>query len=389
MKKRAVFLAQKFDGSVHEIINTSILYMLSKTYDEVSVFAPIGTIENLKEQLRLLNNYSINLSFHPTHYCAIRKPSILLPFVAIQYFKASIYSAKDCDIFISSYNPIFILFSNFLSRINRQKFYHICHMDLELLRLSKRGKIDFEWRIIRFVFKNHKLNKSNKLIVLGDSIKNNLKKYMNQDDWLNNVLSIIHPYYLSNDPHENLVHKGLNGVLKIGIVNEIRNGQMKHLSEMNALVENFPNIEVHSISRRKFDIASLHNIINDNPNNVFLERCEYNKFVAGFDYIYYPYDMDSYKLGPSGAIYEAIVNGKPFVAPFNDYFDWLIKKFGDIGFLYKTSAELELILTKISSHEIGVNPHLYEKVRNYLNPQYFVDCFSKVIFGHQDENTSC
>lgn len=375
----AHYMAQPNKGDTHQILNVSMIIMLSIIYKKVIVYAPKECCEDLKIQLSQKKIQIINKIVFIPNKIYFKSPILFWISCGLQTFK-TIYKAQPSDIlYFSTLNPIMFPMFNLWCYLSHKDMYTLCHNDLEYLITPKFGKINLHWHLINFIFKNMQFATHNHLIVLGDSIKNNLKGIIPSKKINKNIISICHPYY-SNSIHQNSKVNPSNQYFKIGIVGAIKKKDLEQIKIINKILDTYPNIKMYSISISQEDLSQYNNLINLNKKNKHLERWEYDQIITTMDALYYPYPSSSYTLSASGAVYEAIVKGIPIISIENPYFKWLFQTFGNLGFLYNDIRDLDNILKRLKNKEeidkIKINA---QKASIYINPlNYYKILESKI-----------
>lgn len=345
---RAHYMAHPNAGDTHQILNVSMIVMLAKIYKEVVVYAPKDCCNDLKSQINLLDE---KLADHITYITTKIVSYKQFPFwlsCGLQTLVSLMKTRKGEDVFFSTLNWLCFPLFNIWCQLSKRHMYTLCHNDLEHLIDPKFGKINVRWHLINYIFKSMPLAKYNMMLVLGDSIVNNLKGVIKDSTFQHHILSICHPYY-SLAPNYNKLH--VHDTINIGITGAVKNKDLHNLMNMNKLLSHYPKIKLYNISITSVDISKLENIINLNQQNKHINRVEYDRIIEKMDILYYPYPLNSYRVSASGAVFEAIVKGKPILAMKNPYFKWLFEKFGTLGYLYDDYTELESCLKEIESCE--------------------------------------
>lgn len=379
LNKTALFVCLKYSGTVHEIINTSFIVMLLKTYRKVKIYASPEMCLNIKNQLIELDVYSDDIQFVFMHFTRFKRGMMK---TLVDAFRLLIISIRNIfplsDIFFGTVNYSYVPIGNLISKFTKQRQFHLCHDELRFMFIEKPHKGYREWKSRIYAMTKIKYCHYFKFVVLGDSIKRNLKGKIS-DSAYKHMCCIIHPYYdISKHKSQNVTHNHI----KVGIVGEIRTDELfQNTILFNKILEEYDNIYLHLVSKnRNYDFSNCSRIISDNPNNRHLLRDEYDMLVQDLDYIYFPYTKESYKYGASGAVYEAIVKGIPFIAYSNDYFKMLNDKFGKIGFLYETEEEMRLLIEKIHDGKLDYDRKNAENVKQYLDPRNYYIEFQKNLY---------
>ena len=195
-----------------------------------------------------------------------------------------------------------------------------------------------------------KLSDKHNLILLGESIKNNL--LLNFPSLNKKAISIDHPYlplasFSAKDKTDEV------GLIKIGSV-----GIATYEKGSNSLIEiitflndkKITNIEVSHVGRVSNELKVLTNYIRiPFQTNEMIPSHDFNKELEKLDYFLYLYPSDNYKYTASGALLDALVHGKPIIALKNDYFNYFFSKYTGIGFLFDSVQDLCEGLTKLPS----------------------------------------
>ena len=370
-------------GNGHEIINTSMLAMLLKIFNNIKFFANENYYLLLTKNLEIFfDKATINKSI--IHKNAIRKGkgkwriktfigTINEIFIFLTGEKKDIY-------FFTSINVFSTHIINFMSKISGKKTFILCHSMEELEKIKSTNIIEnIRLKILHRIF--FKLNVSNNLyfIVLGESIKNNMSKLNIPQKTLDHIISIEHPYYFSefNLIDTNVDKKHIN----LGIISHLKDYDT--LCKINSLLNKYERIKVWFLSYRyaSLDFESLNNIFCVGKAGTQLDRDIYLSYIQNMDYIFFFYPADSYKFTASGAVFEALMNKKTIITQPNDYFNHLFSEFGAFGCQYNNIEELEIIFNKLQNNRFNVefDNLIFEKAINYLNPLNYSEIFMQKI----------
>lgn len=380
IERTAVFVCLKYTGAVHEIINTSVIVMLLESYSKVKIYASPEMCLNIKKQLRSLGYETDSVVFVYRHYLQFKRGMIKTIIDAFRLCSISLRNVcPRCDMFFGTVNYSFVPVGNLISRFTRQRQFHICHDEVRFLLSAKPQKGYREWKSRLYAMNEINYCDNFKYIVLGDSIKRNLKGVVS-DNTYNHILSIIHPYY-SLSRNCNCKREIKRDHIRIGVVGEIRNDELyKNILKTNDILQDYESVYIYIISKNQnYDFSACSHIVLNNPDNRYLSREEYDMMVQDLDYIYFPYTKESYKYGASGAVFEAIVKCIPFIAYANDYFKMIIEKFGAVGYLYETEEEMKIVIEQISKCEIVYDMKNADIAKNYLDPRnYYAEFQNKL-----------
>lgn len=362
----------------HEMINVSIIIMLCKLFKKVEVYAPKKCCDNLFYLLEEIGFQGGNLQFINVDNTFRRSiPRWIYGGFSSFYYLLS--TSKKDVVFFSTINPFAFPLLNFISKHRGIKMIHLCHNDLEYLWQEKHEGINLHYHLINYIFKKMILAPSTFFLVLGDSIKVNIENYVREQTY-QQIFSMMHPYMAF--PHiENNYQLSSIADIKIGIVGTVyKNKGWELLKSLDKILALFPHIQVFFSSVAvDCDLTELKNINNLNANSSQLDRGIYNSIISQMDYLFFPYPYDSYKLSASGAVYEAIVNSKPIIAPKNDYFDFLFQRFGKMGFLYENEDKLKSVFASLDVTEKELMISNMIKAQEYIAPFKYYTIWGKLL----------
>lgn len=264
------------------------------------------------------------------------------------------FNHKDSRIVVSQLNPYLALLYP-LWRKKTNKVFIVCHGELEwLISNPPIYKPEFLYKVCIKVFFKYKFRENLQLIVLGDSIKNNLLNYTNKAN-VNSIKSIKHPYKFED---ANGVKNTQNsGILKIGLIGSA--SIQKGFGELCSLAVYFKDniakgeLEFNVIGGNNFDPKD-YPLINfrRSVNSSFLSYEDFQKTIQGLDFVLYLYPLNSYKLTASGAFFDAVNHMKPIIALRNDYFKSFEDNFGKIGFLGNSIDDIKNFINHILKAKI-------------------------------------
>lgn len=364
---RAHYMAHPNVGDTHQILNVSMIVMLAKIYKEVVVYAPADCCDDLRAQINVLDK---QLAGHITYITNKILSHKQFPFwlsCGLQTLVSLMKTRKGEDVFFSTLNWLCFPVFNIWCKLSKRHMYTLCHNDLEHLIDPKLGKINVRWHLINYIFKSMSLAKYNMLIVLGDSIADNLNGIINAKTYQYHILSMCHPYYSLTSSTNSGFH--IHGITNIGIVGAVKPKDFNSIMNINRILSHYPQVKLYNISTTSVDISRLGNIINLNQQNKHFGREDYDRIIEKMDMLFYPYPANSYRLSASGAVFEAIVKRKPILAMENPYFKWLFEKFGTLGYLFTDYAELESCFKDIETN--GLNTEVLDnlsKAKKIVNP---------------------
>lgn len=319
----------------HEIFNTLVINALQNTYGNCELYITKSSWKYISRKInyhnmivhRLLGiDKNNSLSYLLRYYVS-----------AIQNIRIYLKLKKQQNIFFAFENVISLWFINFLNKWLKKKIYVFCHGDLELLNNNNRG---ITTNILRYYAKKSFLNKkfnNIKLIVLGDVIKDNLHQIANIE--LKSINSIDLPFicdkqFLTTSNSTEKINLGI-----IGSINPARGSLLYKQILDNNLNK---NIKFYIIG----NLRKENNIFDEQKVTIygkdqFLPREDFTKYVSNLDYILMLYSNDYYHLTASAAFFDAVIYKKPIIGLKNEYFNYLFKKFGPIGYLFDNLCELQ------------------------------------------------
>ena len=159
------------------------------------------------------------------------------------------------------------------------------------------------------------------------------------------IFSIDHPYSFEKE----YGYKNINKILSLGTVGIT--------SKEKGLDNIFKFIE----KNKKYNFKHIGKSISEIPEKFkkyfpykdsFLEKDKFEEEILDLDYILILYPKDSYKLTASGVYFDCIKYNKPLLGLKNEYFEYMFKKYGEIGKLFETIDE---IIEYLSQERIKLN----------------------------------
>ena len=353
-------------GLNHVPINSDFLIIISERFsnEEIIFIADNNHIENVKEKLgkksHLINYQCIDI-FDPSQG---KIKSIL------NERKNMLHIAKT---FGNKIRLFFVLNSHPHSMFFAKKYFQesipiifLLHGNLEELKRKKRFYQLGYWIKPAFLYKRHRKNM--KFMVLGDSIKNNVLKYI---PFLSeNLFTVPHPYSMfeSIQPIKSDRSKIVLGM--IGSFSPEKRSELVFKLEERIRLHNISNVEFLLVG------ADDHNGFQHNENvkilgegNKKLSNTEYNAGIEMLDFILFFWPSDSYQMTASGAVHDAIAHKKPIISIRNSYLTWVFDKIGNVGFLCDDFDELVNVVIQISAGTL--NDKLAEFYKNFDNAKSF------------------
>lgn len=330
--RKVIIMNATFDGSTHEMIDSSIIIILSTIFDCAEVKFLSDRSDKICEIVSKRISSS-NVVYKP--YKINKKKGAVHDLKAALLEAWTILSGSKDVLYISTFNNMFSChLNNFVSKMTGKKLFMFCHSEVNVIATGK-YKITQIWAyLINRFFTKTKYGKNVKLIVLGNHILQSLQLYL-KDERLSHFDYIDHPYYRNGSC--DCKHKFDKDNIKIGVIGGVSkyssHGYENILSFSKLLATN-KSAKIYLISYVEPQIRNTfpENVEIVNKSNGYLPREKYEEAIDKMDYILLPYSSSEYKLIASGAVLEAIVRCKPTIMYANDYFTYLAQKFGDFGY---------------------------------------------------------
>lgn len=348
---KIVFVNATFDGSAHEMVDSSLITEFAEFSNETYVYFLRSRLEVLE---KAVNNLKPMHSVKFSDIYNIKRESAIKDLIgAIIEGWLLIFKSDKNSLFVCSFANRFTRYSlNFLSRLLKRKVIICAHNDLETVNYKGKGHW---WYLVNRFYLHQNLSPYLRILVLGDNIKQNLKDYISRDR-LRFFISTDHPYYIDNS---NTNYTFNHNTINIGVVGQINQNKQRgadNLLGFAKAMSKYPHVNIHVISRiHKSLIPLLSPYVNiDNEKGVYLSKEEYERFIGQMDYLYYPYPSDCFQLTASGAIFESIVNGKPALMYSNSYFNYLTQKYGRFGYFideFESLNELVKFLENVEEYD--------------------------------------
>ena len=360
MKSKIAYIIDTYSHeSYHEVINQGLLMMVSEIYDEVVYEAEEKSIENIKFLLKECSFNFENVKFRSLdlkrhHNKFINKGlEYLLLILKVSFLNYKYYMAvpKNCDVYFNNNIHFAAILIQYFSFFKKNKIYDLCHNELEWIDKNKtKSKVELLLgRFYGFIFRKIKLSSKFTFILLSENMASYFKKEFVSKQNADRVSWIDHCYIRPTINEE--FNKNNGTLIKIGLPGAI-NAQ-RGLSYLKYLLSNInnDNIKIYSLSTISENIKNTHLVIINKTSHV-LPFNEYSKKIREMDALAFFYSTDSYKLTASGAVLEAIWNGKPILALKNNYFEYLFNKYGQLGVLCDNIEELSNRVNNISCDEL-------------------------------------
>ena len=331
-KFEKVYLIDSFSPkSHHEQYNASMAIILSSIFNEVIYYVGSGQKESIltKMQDSKISHSKIKWKhLNVNNELKGKKEWIQRLLKSLYYNIYLLLKISPKSLIIYNYNnPLALWAIKLINLFKHCKIILITHGELEYLSndlsIPYARTTRLAGSFFKLSFKFMRNTKNIYYLVLGESIKQNFISYNLANP--SQIISLDHPYIFNQSLHLHNNHEHPT----IGIKNINSSG----LSDkyIQALADKYPNLKFAIIS-------SFTNLQGNNIQNYTQKgqksRKEYEKVLSTFDALLFLYRRTEYKLKASGAIFDAIELGIPIIALKNDYFEYLFKMHGELGYLY-------------------------------------------------------
>lgn len=398
--KKIVFLNATFEDNAHEIIDTSIIYCASNIFEEVKVRFLNDRSQIIEKEIA--DNFSCdNIYFRPFHNIkkkvngfsglgnnivsrTINKLRIVLREIIsfmqelLEYISYKNRNSIFCLTYINRYN-CYVL--NFACKVFKRPLYIFCHSEIEDIVLKK-DEIKSNYVRLQYKFLTEaKIAKNARLVVLGDSIWENVSKYLDKER-LKYFLSVDHPYY-NTYKGTNMASINNKKNINIGVIGNLTHSNNRGFYNVLALANKLKDVSKITVNiLGKVDKASfekLDGLVNFyNKSGLLIPREDYDKNISDMDYIYIPYPVDSFKFTASGSLLEAICKLKPVLYHRNCYASYIISKFGDFGIDVDAHNTKELVNLLTDSENYSVLLRKQKTVADKIHPHSLIDQYIKL-----------
>ncbi len=333
----------------HEMFDASFLLMCERIFDGVEYVSSSSSQDNI---INLLKAKGIDISSH----ISFRKLRISNSYTPIAFLSRMIcgffivlkefFSAdKNTSVFYIYSNPFAFYFLQIFNRLVKKNVYIVSHGELSFfLKNDLKKSRPWYWyaKLWHRAFLRSNSRMHLKYIVLGDSIKNNmLKLFPNLKD--DSLVVINHPYIFNYFNNEERIR---NSKIVLGVAGFMTKdkGLFSFLDFSQRLKNRVfdKSLEIRVIGRD----PSLVNV-NDYPfiswsGTEILPRNVFEDEIKKLDYLLFFYEEETYKLTASGALFDALLFGKPSIYLSNDYFDDVV---GDCSIGYRCGSVDEMVKT--------------------------------------------
>lgn len=355
-------------GEEHAPFNAAFVEVITKCYP----YEKIKVIFQ-KDHLAVVGNILKQNSANETNrnYCAIKgidskqnTYKLLLSYIIATFQDVRLLLVNRSKLsFFTSANPLSLPFIKLISILLGKKIYVVTHGELEYLNRENDATLKFQTRLLRkwyrLIFWKF-LSKYFYYILLGSSIKNNLKSLNNPNYNEANFIVIDHPYFY---PKKEEV-RNFSIPLKLGTIGHaaVIKGSHKifELASMKKVEIHDKKIEFKIIGHISSCMFEFQNNLVETPSNKhFIPRAEFEQKVSELHYIVFFYPASMYEFIASGAFFDAIKFGKPIIALRNSFFESYFNRYGELGFLANS-------LKEVCEYIAHVTPTVYQEQLNNL-----------------------
>lgn len=386
--------------TLHEQYNAAFLATVCYVFNNVEYIVGKSSFKHTSKLLNKCKDLNYSLKF--IWVVGGKSKMVLLFrmfFGAIQNIRFLIFSKKDDLIIFNFNNFIFLYFANILTKLLNRKVVIVCHSEMAFVSINSVHKnpiYNFRTNVIRYIFNNEKVILSEKLIfcVLGDSIYDNLKKYININK-IANFISVDHPYIFSN--RDSILKKSNipSNKIKIGVIGTMAQEKGADIlisiaQKLNLLENKFISIEI--IGKIICDTSQFENvgiILPPDKGKSFLDRDKFNELVDNLDYILYLYPVNSYRFTASGSIMDAINFNKPILSFKNDFFQYIFTKYGNLGYLVENETSMVNLINNLIEPNNQHQHFNFSSIKMALSPHELQKELLKSINNHEKNPLCC
>ncbi len=371
-------------NGMHLLFNASLLAILEKIFDKISLY---GEKNNINDEIKILEENEVDISKieRKNLYLPIVKSRISNFFLYLCSFFYNLYFiviANKDDILVFNYNNLLaVRMMNIFNKIFHRKILIFCHGEMEFLieNRSSFGPFNrFTFYLGKCFFLNKKIRieQNIKFVVLGDSILKNIKKILPLNI-SKSFITMDHSYFFKKDDiiKEKVIK---TGNIKIGTVGLFY--RLKGADDFCKLVSSINNksIEFSITGKILYNVRKLQELGISLPENLgkdVIPRDILEKRIEDLDFILYLYPITSYKIMASGAILDALSFKRPIIALRNDYFSYIFEKFGEFGYLFDSLEDIINFLNQITLFSIDPTIFDYKMIQQRLSIDFVSKTF--------------
>lgn len=355
-------------GEMHIEFNKAFFQSLSKINENFCLIADKSLIIKVQSM-----NFK-NFSYHAINVPNYDKKGHKIKKILIEFFNSIKVKkiVKKEKLIISNGLPLTMLFLN--KKMRKNNLYYIMHGHLAAIK-NKYRFTNMDYYMKKAL---RTITDKSKIIVLGESIKNNAIKLM--PELRDKIEFIDHPFLSKNNMLFNSsIEKDKIRIGTIGVGLE-----KKGILGLNDIVNNpkylSSKIELYHIGKTSISLRERlsTNIIVPFKTDTLIPASEYLNEISKLNFILYLFPKDSYSLTASGSLFEAFSMGKPIIAIKNSYFEYVLSKIPFVvGFLIDEIDEFYDVIKKIAM----MTSEEYEKL--CINAHKALEFFSPTIISEQ------
>lgn len=329
--KRVIFINATLPKKVHEIIDASLILMLSKRIGPVEAYLQEDRQQNISNMLkdRCLNRV---VRFHKT--ISLQKRCAINDFMAALIEICILLSKRDGNtLFVFGYINMFSChLINLVSKISGKHCLLCIHSEMEIIDKDYKGS-GYWYYLMNSFFTGIKYATNLKLFVLSEQILKNIGDRMD-DIRFRHFFYTDHPYFCKDILRSK--RKNKDDKIRIGVIGSVTSSPQRGFNNLKSFAQAlipYDSIEIQIISKISKELIKElpPNIQLKAKPNEFLPRDVYDSLINDLDYIYVPYPEGQFRYTASGAILDAITHLRPLLMHKTDYSIYLTLKFGVYG----------------------------------------------------------
>ena len=286
---------------------------------------------------------------------------------------------KGNDVFYNNNLYFASFFISFFSFGKKNSIFDVCHNEMEDI---DKHHVDnnisrFMYAYLNAFFCKMRISKRFKFILLSEDMAEYFKSFIPPKnhhviEWMD------HPYIRSPFVNSEEFDFKKRTNLSFGIPGLV--SPSRGLQEMKELLSTLsnPNLTIYGISVVTEPLKSPY-FVKLNQSKNLLPFQEYTYYIKQMDALILLYKHGTYRLTASGAILEAIWNGKPIFAIENAYFRYLFNKFGDIGKLFESAVELANYINALEVSELSRFSDNLQHAKHELHPLQVAEQLKRIV----------
>lgn len=336
-------------GESHVEFNKAFLSVLCSLYDSVAFYGEKAHVRILRDNLISSKITFTVLKITDYEHIAGKMAAFVIELWNILRIRKR---AKGNDVFFTYGAAHTMLYAEKILQKNR--CFYVQHGALETI-YKKLSPLKLHYWLPSAM---QKCPDNHAILVLGESIKNNLLKQM--PFLAGKVFSVNHPYVSSQldlvIPQIEEKEAIFIGTIGVGSVEK----GLQELNELARYLKSKESTRIHLQHVGRILDCNLNKSLVDVPfdNACLVPRADYVAAVKKLDFILFLYPIDSYKLTASGAIFDAFQYGKPVIALQNDFFADVFRKFNKIGYICENIEQMKSVFDTLEN----IHQHDYDEM---------------------------